>query len=309
MPNYRSLRIPSAPLLLNFSLGRPRQASVIDRLFPVLPVDEVSGTYNTFLGMEGFTDDVVDVRAQGSPTGTVGWSKSEATYNLIERGLNAFVSEEERGTMGPQAADQAGLMVVEDKLALGREGRAKTILTTSGNFGTVVVAAVAWSNAAADIVGEIRTARRGVRLKSGFEPTNIMIPDDEIANIMKNTFLLGEDAFDVEQLMAGELPARLGGMEVVTPRTLLNTANIQQTPNLAQIYDGTNAVQLLYVNPNAGVLAPTYALQFRDRTFGNNGIAIDTIEDERRHGWYIEERRKEDQRLVMKDAGAIITGV
>lgn len=315
MASPRNLR-PNVPFLENYAVGYGQRASIADEVATPVPVDVEIGVYNIFKGIENRTDDVVDVRAPGSPTGEVDWSKTTAQYVAVERGLKHLVTDEEADVMGRSMADQLALDLVRDKLDLGRERRIKTLLTTSANHGTVKVASGAggWTDAAADIIGDVRYLKRGVRtLTGGLEANTIVIPDDEIPGILKNTALIAGGAvvpiFTATEQMATGLPPRLFGLKVVTPLLIANTANIGQTPSLGQLWDGTNTVEVLYVDPNPGIMKPTWAVQFFVRTFGTRGNKIESWRDNFRKGDYIEMRRKQGEALTFKEAGGILTGV
>ncbi len=317
MPSPRTLR-PNVPFLSNYAVGLGQQPGIADEVAPILRVDTEIGVYNIFKGPEKFSDQYVDVRAPGAPLGEVDWSKSTAQYVAVERGLQHLVTDEEADVMGRQAADQAAIDLIRNLLDLGKERRIKTLLTTAGNHGTTKVASGAggWDDAAADIIGDIRTVKRGVRILSGFEPNTIVIPDDVVPRIQKNTALIAGGAvvpfFTVDEQAASGLPARFFGMRVLTPYMIANTANLGQTAGLAQLWDGTDTVELLYVNNSPSILSPTWGLQFLVRTFGTNGVDVGSVRSQGgpgRFGDFVWMRRKQGEAVTFKEAGGIITAI
>ena len=304
MINPRNIR-NSDPTLTNYAVTLPEPASVMEQVLPVLPVDTQSGYYNVWTGNEERTANVVDVRAPGMPAALVTRSKSSATYTALERALAYQISDEEADEVGSAAARQAAIRITRGKIVLGAELRAKTLLTTSGNFGTVVAAAAVWSNAAADIPGNIRTAIRGVELKSGLPANTIFIPDNIVPGLFTNTLLA--DQWTAEQLVAQRLPETFMGLRVITPRMVQNTANMAATASLSFVWDGTT-VEVLHVNPNPSILEPTWGLTFRMRNFGTNGVRISDWREERLHSDFVEYARKETSAVTFTAAGAIITG-
>lgn len=303
--NYRKLR-NSDPTLLNYAVSLRKGASVAEVLAPVLTVDEPGGYYNIYTGNEDRTYDIADVRAPGSPTPEVFWSKSAAQFNCIERGAKYLVTDEEAGVTGDAAARQAATRLVRGKLDLGYEKRIAALAQDTANFGTVVAAGAFWSIAGTDIVAAIRAGKRGIRLKSGLEPTHILIPDNVVTGVLNNTALA--DLWTAEQKASGDLPGRFSNMTVITPTMVQQGANIAQTANLSYVWDGTT-VAMFHINPNPSILEPTWALTFRDRSFGSQGIALESWRDNFRKGDYVEWRRKQDERVTMTGAAAIITGV
>lgn len=315
MPNPRSLR-PNVPFLANYAVGTQSKPTIADKVAPILKVDTEVGIYNVFDYVANMSDDYVDTRAPGAPLGEVTWNKTTAQYLATERGLAAFVTDEEADVMGRSAADQAALDLVRDLVNLGRERRVKTLVTTAGNHSTTKVASGTggWDDAAADIIGDVRFVKRGVRNLSGFSPVRIVIPDDVVPRILKNTALLAGGAavpyFSVEEQVAMELPPRFMGLEVVTPLVMNNTANLGQTPSLSNLWDGTDTVEILYVDDNPGILKPTWGLQFMVRTFGNaQGADVGSERDNKRFGDRIWYRRKQGEAVTFKAAGGIITGI
>jgi len=317
MPSPRNLR-PNVPFLTNYAVGLKQQAGIADEVMSVLPVDAEIGVYNLFKGPEIYSDQYVDVRAPGAPLGEVDWSKSTAQYVAVERGLQHLVTDEEADVMGRQAADQAAIDLVRNLLNLGLERRVKALLTTAGNHGTTKVAngTGGWDDPAADIIGDIRYVKRGVRIASGFEPNTIVVPDDVVPRILKNTALIAGGAvvpfFSIDQQSDAKLPPRFMGMRVLTPYMIANTANLGQTASLAQLWDGTDTVEILYVDPSPGVVSPTWGLQFRVRTFGTQGVDVGSVRSQGgpgRFGDFVWMRRKQAEAVTFKEAGGIITAI
>jgi hypothetical protein len=313
MPHPSQLR-PNVPFLQNYAVGFGVATGVADRLVPPMAVDEPIGVYNVFRKTENQTNPGADVRAPGSPTHEIDWSKSTARYAAVERGWRHLVTDEEADVMGRTAADQITMDLLNDVLNLGKELRVKAMVTTVANWGYTKVASGAggWADAAADIVGDIRALKTQIRIRSGgLEMTTLYIPDDEIPNVLKNTVLKAADTglLTAEMQANTQLPARLFGVEVVTPVIVQNTANIAVTPTYAQVWDATNVVVGMHVNPNAGIMRPTWALQFRVRGFGTQGQAVASWRDDFRKGDHLEIRRQQDERVTMIEAAAGLTGV
>lgn len=314
MPNPRALR-PNVPFLANYSLARGKRPTIADTVMPVLDVDYEIGVYNIFNRYENQTDDVVDVRASGAPTGEVDWSKTTTQYVAIERGLKHLVTDEEADVMGRTMADQLATDLVSDKLDLAKEKRVKALLTNTANFGTTKVASGAggWVDAAADIIGDVRAMKRGVRAQSGYDASHIVIPDDVIPLIQKNTALITGGAvvpvFTATEQMSTDLPPKVFGLTPLTGLMVNNASNIGQTPALSQLWDGTHTVEVLYADPNPGILKPTWGVQFSVRTFGTRGVKMESWRDIFRKGDYIEKRVKRTEGVTFIAAGGIITGV
>lgn len=305
MINPRKLR-NGDPTLLNYAVTLPESASILEQILPVLLVDSNSGFYNVWLGNEERTADIVDIRAPGSPTPEVSRNKASATYNTIERGAKYLVTDEEADEVGSAAASQAATRIVRGKIILGGELRAKAMVTNSANFSTVIASALVWSNPAALIATYIRNAVRGIEQKSGLPANTILIPDNVVDGMFLNTELA--DLWTPEQKASRTLPSTLMGLNVLTPRSVNNTANIAQTASLGFVWDGTT-VEVLHVNPSPSILEPTWGLTFRVRTFGVNGVALESWRDNFRKGDYVEWRRKQGEVITFKEAGSIITGV
>ncbi len=307
MPQVRSLRV--AAIISNYAVTYGRGATVAERLFPYVRVQELSGIYNTFLGLESITDDVADVRAPGAAAPEVDWEKSTATFSVKERARRKFVPEEEAEQASPSInAFLKATELVKDLVNLGYERRIKAIVTNTANHGTIIPASGVWTTAATDIEGDIRKGKKAVRDTSGFDANTILIPSNIAPYLRTNTALREIFQFAAPGvLLAGDLPPTLFGLNVITPLSVYNTANAGQTGNRTAIWDGTT-VEVLYIDPNPSNLAPTYGVTFLYTPFGVEGERTITYRVEERHGDYVEYGRKQDERLTFAGAGAILTG-
>lgn len=305
MPQPRSLRVDA--IIGNYAVTYGAGLLVAEQIAPILRVTEVSGIYNVFSAYENITDGVDDVRAPGAVAPEVTWSKSTATYNTKEHARRTFVTEEEVGMAQGIDAFFAATRLVKDQTLLGWERRVKALLTTTTNHGTVLPASALWTTVSTDIEGDVEAAKVAVRNLSGFQPNTWVVPSNVAPYIRKNTNI--RTYLTDQQLQSGTLPDALFGLRIVTPTAVYNTANPgQATQNRTQVWDGTTS-EVMYIDPNPGVLAPTWGLTFLLTTFGINGERTMTYHVDERHGDWVEYARKQDERVTFKEAGCIITGV
>lgn len=307
MPTPASLHTDAALTNLSVLLGTGSFAAAAGA--PVFPVTKQSDKYYEY-GREHVSDDVVQARAPGAPAPELDWKVTTATYTTKRYDI-AHLIPSESGANADPAVDprRATTRILRNRVFLAWEKRFKTLATTAGNFGSTVAAPVTWATGTADPEKDVDDAKEGVEKLSGYTPNTIVIQPVHARTLKRNTKVRDLVRYtDPTLLVNGDLPPVLWGLRVVIPGAIENTANPGQTASLARVWNVTT-VALLYVDPNPSLEAATWALTFRWSGYGVAGQRVAAFNLPERDGEKIEYGLFQDEKLVSKECGALITGV
>lgn len=297
--------------LTNFALVLGTGSFGAAAAMPVISVVHETDKYAIY-GREHVSDDAQGLRAAGTSVAMLTYATTQGVYTAHEYSWGAIVPDRNRDN-ADVALDpfMAVTRILRNRVFLAWEKRAKTLLTTSGNFGTATAATgTGWADTTTgDPEKDVDTAREAVESTAGYTPNMIVIPPakaraakrhPKIRDIIKYT--------DPSLLVNGDLPPILWNLRVVIPGAIENTANPGQTAAIARVWNGTT-VAVLYTDPNPSLEGATWGATFRVRTYGTNGQRVKNYRREDLDGNVVEYGTLQDERVISTACGALITGV
>jgi hypothetical protein len=267
-------------VLTGISVAWPNEGLVGNVLFPAVPVMKQSDKYYIYQGREGWYPALDDARAPGSEANEVpGLTVSLGSYYAQEHALQIAVTDEERENAdSPLSPDVDGAEMLASRIALGKEYRIYTLVTTAANFNTSLTAIPGtttgfgpqWDNSAnATPVRDIRTAFRLVHGISFLNPNQAIIPYRVMSALEDSQDFISRIQYVERAILTPDLVASLLSLSnVVVPGFGIATNNPGQT--LALSYLWNKEVLLAYTPPRPGLKVPAFAYQFT-WGFGNGG--------------------------------------
>jgi hypothetical protein len=148
MPSPSSVHANAA--LSAFASGYTNDGFIADKLFPVIEVDKIDGTYFSKSKVD-VTTVFEDIMTDRSSAGVVDYATSQTDFKLVARGLKAFcpytlidVADD------PQRPREQYARTVLQNLLLAHERRIATIATTTTSYTSAnrLTAGAVWTNEA-----------------------------------------------------------------------------------------------------------------------------------------------------------------
>ena len=128
----------------NFAGGYMLEDGVADIALPIVPTSKQSDQFFIWNSGNAFTPAAVNMGAPGGSPFEISPSLSKNPYTAIEYGLASYVpTEVEANADAPLRPYEAAVDLVMNKLRMAREMRAASLLTTSANFNSNNVLALA----------------------------------------------------------------------------------------------------------------------------------------------------------------------
>lgn len=281
----------NVPLSNLARLYRPlRDGFIADELCPRLPVQFESNSYYTWQQDDFFSVDVSDLVADRSAAREVDVTATTDTYQCVRRELAFTVSDRERNNADSQLRlEQVKQENTLSRLALLREMRVAALLrissTTTTINGEIIAGGLDTSMTAAaspafdsatttwrDFSQQLVTGKQTMRLKIGVSPNMLVIPAVVAEGMSKSliwsssggplqTYTGGVDANAYFAQQFPYLPPTIGGMKVLVPGAIKNTAKEGQSASYADIW-GKNVI-LAYVTPGPALEIPSVAYTFQ----------------------------------------------
>lgn len=267
MPHLEAVHIDKA--LTNVSVMYHNAAYIGEVMFPVVPVAKESDKYFVY-GKENFAQHGT-LRADGSEANDFKWSVSNTSYTAEEYALRTTVTDRERANAdAPISPDIDATEILTDTIKLDWEIRCQTLAATSGSVGNTATPSTQWDTVStADVYGDILTGQETIRAAIAKYPTHIFIPARVAMYMAQNATIVDMVKHTHSDLltMPGQggwlLPSMLWGMRVVIMMAIKNTANLQQSESLSDVWGDT--VFIAYIEPSPGLkkISWGYTLQAR----------------------------------------------
>jgi hypothetical protein len=270
-------------VLTDISVAWPNEGLVGNVLFPPVPVQKQSNKYYIFQGREGWYPALDDARAPGSEANEVpGLTVSTGAYFCNEHALQIAVTDEERQNAdSPLSPDVDGAEMLASRIALGKEYRIHSLVTTAANFNSTLTIAltsspqtgangtfgVQWDTYATSTpIRDIRQASRDIHNISFLSPNIAIIPYQVMSALEDTSDFITRIQYTQRAVLTPDLVATLLSLDnVVVPGFGMATNNPAQT--LALQYMWGKEVLLAYNPPRPGLKVPAFAYQF---TWGFN---------------------------------------
>ena len=294
------------PVLTNMLVGymQSDMRFVASKVFPVVSVDDKSGTYGIFTKKYWFVDGL-QPRSPNDKFDRSGYGIGSGTYDANLWGLeHAIADENAANNQLPMSLEQAGTMWLAQQSLIRKEKAFASAFMTTGVWGTDNTSVTKWSDfAGSDPVGNIRTAKRTVSQATG-QAANTMT----CGEIVEDTLLNHPDIIDrlkyveraTEANVRGALASLLGLADIFVSMAVQNTANTGQDASMGAIIDDDALICL--VNPNAGILGVTAGKTFA-WTGGGGAGSVTPYRDQSTKSDVLQHSEAWDQKAVATDVG------
>lgn len=295
---------------------------VAEQVFPVVSVAHESDVYLKWDKASAFR--VMDskgrgtLRADGAESKTEDYGGTWTSYQAEEYAVRTRITDRERANADQvYMLEQSKVRRAQDKILLDYEIRVANTVTTTGNYASSNLLSIAtgtgqWNNASfasqttgqhSVIAGQIFTGINAIRQSTGGKTPNKIIIPFKVAQVMRNDVgLVDLIKYQATTLNDGAnlLPPVLWGMDVLVPRTPMQTAVEGEPVSLSDVW-GNNVI-LLYVptTPTLDDLALGYTIRSRP-------WQVKTWREERFNATFYEAGFVQTEQLITADAGYLIS--
>jgi hypothetical protein len=158
----------------------------------------------------------------------------DKSYECVERGHEAMLDDSDRAHYQHDfQAERLCVQVAMRRVKLDQEiDIAASVFDGTTNFtvanGKRTDVSTAWTNAGADIIGDVQTAKEAVRGRVGDYANALIIGASQVPNLLKNTAIrsaLGDDKEKGIKFILDRLRALLGIEHVLIGTAVYNTAD------------------------------------------------------------------------------------
>jgi hypothetical protein len=302
--------VHSDTFLSNMSAQYANDAYIGERLVMVTPVQKRSGKFAVYPQREAFeapSDLLTNERAQANEISS---SRTSTSYELLDYGLQEFVSNETLDNQDLPFNERADLVTnTAEHMARKREIRIASLLTTASNYGSGNTVTLSgsdqWNSGdGGDPIEDIQTAKAS--LFNGPGATDIVgfTSIDTFNVLARHPTLLDLQKYTMNGLLTPEAVARYFGLSaLLIGESRKQTANEGQTASYSRIWG--NDFGLVRVARGPSLRTASFAALFRkqndpvvtewfDATAGKSG------------GYYVKNAVSETLNVVASFGGYLI---
>lgn len=301
MPELQGLHIDR--LLTNYSERYKNGAFVNEILFPAVKVEKESDLYAVY-GLEMFNV-YESRRANGGRSNEVDWTVGNDRYAAEQYSLSDIVTDRDKQNADkPITVEMDTVEFLDDAMSLGKEYRAAQIARTAANYLPANTEALSGTSQWSDYtnstpIKDLTTMQQAIFRASRKMPNTIVIPQEVALVLAEHPSILDQIKYtDKALLTRSGLPSTLKGLKVVEAGAGYNTANIGQTPELADVW-GQDVI-VLYTENAPKLKSITYGMTFRTSKY------VRKWRDEPREGWIIENNDIYDQKQIASGCGYLL---
>tara|TARA_A100001201_G_scaffold138635_3_gene129729 strand:- start:332 stop:1288 length:957 start_codon:yes stop_codon:yes gene_type:complete len=264
MPSPTTSDVHVDAILTNMSIAYMQDADhfVAGKVFPTVPVQKQSDLYYTYTQADFFRD-AVELRADGTESAGTGYGLSTDSYSALVYALHKDIGDQVRANSdAPLSPDQDATRFLTQQMLLRQEIDWASKYFTTSVWGTDSTPSTLWSAASgSDPIGDVQTGINTVLTNTGYKP-NTMVMSYAVFSILKNhADIIDRYKYTSSASITEELLASVLGVDrVLVMGGIKNTAAEGASASYSQI--GDKDACLLYVAPNAGIMAPSAGYNF-----------------------------------------------
>jgi len=264
MPQPTTSDVHVDAVLTNMSIAYQQDADhfVAGKVFPTVPVQKQSDLYYTYTQADFFRD-AVELRADGTESAGTGYGLSTDSYSALVYALHKDIGDQVRANSdAPLSPDQDATRFLTQQMLLRQEIDWASKYFQTSIWGTDSTPSTLWSAASgSDPIGDVQTGINTVLTNTGYKP-NTMVMSYAVFSILKNhADIIDRYKYTSSASITEELLASVLGVDrVLVMGGIKNSAAEGASASYAQI--GDKDACLLYVAPNAGIMAPSAGYNF-----------------------------------------------
>ena len=199
---------PVDPVMTNLSIGFKNEAYYWDKLAPVVPVSEKSGTYFIWDKDYWLRKVAGSERAPSVPYTRVDKGVSTGTYECFERGYEELVYDPIRkASQTPEALDVQATAHLTEIMQLELEKLVAGTIWKTGVWGTDVTLSGTsqWSDATSNPITALDTAMRVVKRNTGSKPDVMFISGTVWDTLKEHPILIEKYKYSQKAILTEEL--------------------------------------------------------------------------------------------------------
>lgn len=200
--------------------------------------------------------------------------------------------------------------ILKDIIMLGKEKRVQAISQASGSITNTTAASVKWNAAGATPRENVNETKELIRDDTGRYP-NKMIMSTDVRNALIAYFLGEAQITYGEAAKTVELPDVVFGMKPVIPMCVENTANINQTASISDVWSNV-VLMVVAAKPSlhyGGAFCSPLRRNFNGDSITNEGWRVRRIKLEEEEVEKIEVASEVDELVINIDAAGTVTNV
>lgn len=301
------------PVMTNMLRGYKQDASrfIASQLFPVVPVDDKSGTYYIFDKKYWFTDQMQE-RAPGQPYPRADFAATSTTYDTKQWALAVPIADEIRkANQAPMDLELAAIEFLGQKSLIRREvAFVADFIATSVWANTDDNTTTNWSDfTSGDPVADILKASRTISNGTGTKPNTIAV-----GAIVHEALINHPDIIDrvkyvqmaTVTAMEGSMAAMFGLDRYIAAAATFSNTNEAAAFSATAIFD--DDALICFVNSGPAIMKPSAGYTFAWGDGGGNGI-IQNWRDGENDADLIKNKEQWDQKVVATDLGYVFLTV
>lgn len=302
------------PVLTNVAIGYTNEEFIAEILLPSFNVAKQTGKHFVYDRGRFRGPDNNAKRAQGANSSEVRMTLTTGNpYYCEDHALKQFVADEDvDNAMTPTSPYQDATENTVDRLMIGRELEAATLLTTAGNYGAsnkvTLTGTDQWGDYTnSDPIADIETGKTAIHQAIFRMPNVLMLGKQVFDKLAQHPAIIDRVKYSQLGVVTPELMAKVFDVDrVVVAKAGKNTANEGATDAMGYIW-GKFAL-LAYVAPKVGPKTITLGLNY---VWAGKSMQVKRLrgtDEDDREGTYIRAGRwYYDQNIVASEAGYLIS--
>lgn len=291
-----------APLTnLSVAFDQMDSAFIFDKVFPVVPVDDISGLYWNF-PIEDWLRDEAQRRAPGTESAGGGFGINNDTYSCDVFAWHKDIDDQTlRQADTALSLDRAATQFVVNRLRMRQERQFLTDFFGTGRWGldlTGVASSpstnqfIQWNNTGTSKpITDVKAARRRIVSTTGMIPNTLVLGYDVYDALTVHPDILDRIKYTDSSAITEEILARYFDVErVLVSSSIVNTAAEGQTANTN--FNLGKVALLCYSAPAASLMTPSAGYQFKWKgvsnglgtTIGTSRFRMDALKSDRIEG-------------------------
>ena len=326
-PTHSDLHISAALTALSVAYSNEDNASVHDKVFPVIPVLKQADKYFTYSKADWMRTDAKR-RAPGAEIATSGWRLSTDNYFAERYGLGIDIDDPSRANADPALSDLDGDAVrfVTEDLRLRREkdwvtdyfttsvwtgASSTTDMLGSAAPASTATAFLQWNDAGSMPIEDIRGEQVAVQKRIGRRPNVLVLGTQVWAALADHPDILDRIKYTERGVVTTDLLASLLDLDAVYVSAMVENTAAEQAAEVMGFQAGKHAL-LAYRTNNPGLrqLSAGYTFSWTGMAgapAGGIGARIKRYRIERNESDRIEAEDWKDFKVVDAKAGAFFS--
>lgn len=307
MPSYPTYAVPRLDLAQAFLEYAPADINFIaEQALPVVRTRVKSGTFSA-LTREDMLREVPLKRNSKSAYARDDFSGEDKTFACEEYGIEDPIGDDEMKRFSNDFdSGVSAMQFLKLRLAIAQERRASALLfsaTWTGGGSTLYTdVATAWSNASADIVGDIEAAKRTSLGLTGLKPNTLILNEVNLSYLLANTAIVGRVQYAqvaTRQVVLNALANIFGLERILVGGGVYNSAKEGVAATVANIWSSSYAM-VARVPTTSNLAEPGVARSFLWEDDSGSTVVAESYREEQTRSTVYRVRQNMDE--VVLDA-------